>query len=320
MSASGAGRSPVRLLFIGGTGRSGSSLLERILDQSERLAAFGEIDKLFWSIETFDKRQLCGCGEPFATCPFWDRVITASFGSMAEFDPPALAAERDAVASRRHLKALFFGLGDADYERRARTFAAKVQRLYEQLSAACGHRTIVDSSKDPIWAAFLLKYTDFQINFLHLIRHPGAVAYSWQRVKQRPEITWETRMMNIFGARDVANRWLKVNLLCCLVRPRAHRSLGLSYERFARDPRGTLRAIARLVELPPTGLDAVFNDDGSIELTSGHTVMGNPSRMATSVRVHPDEEWRQQLSAADRRIVRQQTWPLLPLLSLYAVR
>ena len=320
MSAEPAAAPPVRILFIGGAGRSGSSVLERILDQSDHLAAYGEIDKLFWHLESFDKRQLCGCGEPFQDCAFWRRVVTASFGSMEAFDPAALGRERDRVANRRYLKPLFLGIASDDYRRRAEAFAVKVRRFYEALAAASGHRIIVDSSKDPIWAAFLLRYTDFRIHFLHLVRHPGAVAYSWQRVRQRPEITWEKRMMNVIAARVVANRWLKVNLLCCALRPRAHRALGLTYERFAAAPKESLRAIARLVGLPATAFDTILDADGSATLASGHTVMGNPSRMATAIRIRPDEEWRERLTSTDRRTVRRQTWPLLPLLTIYGGR
>jgi hypothetical protein len=45
--------------------------------------------------------------------------------------------------------------------------------------------------------------------------------------------------------------------------------------------------------------------------------MGNPSRMATAIRIRPDEEWRERLTSTDRRTVRRQTWPLLPLLTVY---
>ena len=49
-----------------------------------------------------------------------------------------------------------------------------------------------------------------------------------------------------------------------------------------------------------------------IPLTVQHTVAGNPSRFARDrILLKPDDEWRGNMAAADRRRVELLTWPLL---------
>ncbi|MFW5681243.1 MAG: sulfotransferase [Pseudomonadota bacterium] len=309
----------IRILFIGGIGRSGSSLLERLLDQSDDFAAFGEIDKLSWSKERFDKRQLCGCGEPFQACPFWRDVMARAVGGMESFDPRRFADQRDVAAGRNAKWALLRGRGDAAHEAAFGRLADSLQALYGALHEACGGRVIVDSSKDALYAMALSRLPNVELSFLHLLRDPRAVAYSWQRQKKRPEIAWEERMMDVFAPDEVARRWVRANAMALAARWRATRSMGLTYESFVRDPSATLAAIADFVGVSRSAIDGLIRD-GEASLVPGHTVMGNPDRMARSVRIRLDDAWRRELGAAERRRVQRQVWPLWPLFWWYDSR
>ena len=71
-TASQARRSQPTVLFIAGTGRSGSTLLERALGVMPGYVNVGELVDLFRRVAAEDER--CGCGERFSTCPFWREV------------------------------------------------------------------------------------------------------------------------------------------------------------------------------------------------------------------------------------------------------
>ena len=58
--------SPQKVLYIGGFGRSGSTLVERILGQLPGFCSAGEIVFL-WQRGLIDG-QLCGCGVPVPEC------------------------------------------------------------------------------------------------------------------------------------------------------------------------------------------------------------------------------------------------------------
>jgi len=83
---------PVRVLYIGGLGRSGSTLIERLLGQVPGVCAVGELVHLWDRGITEDER--CGCGEPFRQCPFWSQV-----GKTAASFPPS----RGGISARKRV-------------------------------------------------------------------------------------------------------------------------------------------------------------------------------------------------------------------------
>ena len=81
---------PFRVLYIGGWGRSGSTLLDRLLGQAEGSFSVGEMRDL-WLRGVLENRR-CGCGEPFDSCPFWTRGRSRSvrwLGCRSREDHPS---------------------------------------------------------------------------------------------------------------------------------------------------------------------------------------------------------------------------------------
>src|SRR4051794_38468775 len=70
----GEGKAPgPSIVYIGGTGRSGSTLLARLLSGVPGVVAVGELRYVLDRGMTQD--HLCGCGRPFRACPFWHDVF-----------------------------------------------------------------------------------------------------------------------------------------------------------------------------------------------------------------------------------------------------
>ena len=72
--------SGLRVVYIGGYTRSGSTLLDRLLGATPGAVSVGELRHL-WSMGFIEDR-FCGCGEPFSACPFWRRVVGDAFPAM----------------------------------------------------------------------------------------------------------------------------------------------------------------------------------------------------------------------------------------------
>jgi hypothetical protein len=70
MSAGPAGVPTV--IYVAGSGRSGSTLLERTLGEITGFVNVGELIDLFRRVVREGER--CGCNEPFESCPFWSGV------------------------------------------------------------------------------------------------------------------------------------------------------------------------------------------------------------------------------------------------------
>jgi len=71
--------SPERVIYIAGSGRSGSTLVERTLGAIPGWVNIGELIELFRKPSV--AAELCGCGQPFSSCVFWYEVGRSAFGS-----------------------------------------------------------------------------------------------------------------------------------------------------------------------------------------------------------------------------------------------
>src|SRR5262252_9835277 len=83
------GQAPI-VLYIAGSGRSGSTLLERALGEIPGFVNVGELIDLYRRVAEHGER--CGCGQEFARCPFWSRVGERAVGGWQE---QKLTATRD---------------------------------------------------------------------------------------------------------------------------------------------------------------------------------------------------------------------------------
>jgi hypothetical protein len=135
------------------------------------------------------------------------------------------------------------------------------------------------------------------------------VAFSWRRVRRRPEITWREQDMPRYPVVRSAMAWDVANLAAeasRLVVPYAF----LRYEDLVREPRGQLARLAR--ELGLGDVDLSFVRDHSATLTAAHTVAGNPMRFAEgTIELRADTEWTTDMPGRQRVVVTSLTLPLL---------
>jgi len=57
-----------KLVYIGGYGLSGSTLLEYLLTANPEVAGRGEVAR---HLRSFGRRKICTCGQPMRGCPVW---------------------------------------------------------------------------------------------------------------------------------------------------------------------------------------------------------------------------------------------------------
>ena len=286
-------------------------MVERLLDRYPDSISLGEIHQIFSHWINFDKRQSCGCGAQFQSCPFWTDVLGRSIGGMKNFDPKAWSRRRAALVGDRHHCELLFGIGSRDYYEDLYAFADDIGKFYSAIADVGGAKVIVDSSKAPLWAILLQRVPWIEVRMLHFVRNPYATAYSWQRRKRMPEVWWEERYMPVYSAAEIGRRWRAAFLTTLAAGRTMARYMRIHYEDFVEDPNGQLDKIANFAGLPELDGSPIITD-GKVRIEPGHAIMGNPMRIEESITIRPDDEWRTGLSAADRRAVRRYVWPLAP--------
>jgi len=304
--------SPLDILYIGGFGRSGSTLVERCLGQLDGFCAAGELRHV-WE-RGFAQNQLCGCQVPFRECAFWRAVFDEAFGGFDRVDPAAMAALVQRVNRTRYIPYLALrqpAAYRADYAR----FAAALRPLYRAIQRVSGCRWLIDSSKEPSYAFVLAALPGVRLSVVHLVRDSRAVAFSWMKKKEIPDVHWKRAYMHRYSAAQSAAWWATFNGLCHAFRWSAARYVRVYYEEFARQPAAALTRILTAIGEPPA---LPFLRGGTATLAPNHTASGNPSRfLVGDVDIRPDEEWRARMAPRERRLVTACT---LPLLAAYGYR
>jgi hypothetical protein len=296
----------VTVLYIGGLGRSGSTLVERLTGQLPGACAVGELVHLWQRGITEGER--CGCGQPFRQCPFWQQAGKAAFGGWDEIDTGRIAALRARVDRNRFIPRLAARSAGAGPGPALDEYTSYYARLYAAIAEVSGCELMVDSSKHPSLAHCLRRQDGVDLRVLHLVRDSRAVAYSWGRAVRRPDTDRESYMTR-YSPAVAAAQWNGQNAAFHLLRGMP--VMRLRYEDVVAAPQAALRRIAEFSGLPAQRSFTFLGADWA-ELEPGHSVSGNPMRFATGkIAIRRDERWRAGLPAGQRREVTALTFPLL---------
>lgn len=307
-----------RVVYLGGFGRSGSTLLERMLGACPGWTNVGELVDLPRSVQPDDER--CGCGEPFSACPFWQSVGARSFGGWEPAAMQRLAALRGQVARQRLVPALL-ALAKGRGARRQRSLVEEYQSaygaIYRAAAAESGATTVVDASKGPAHglALGLRLATDpgYDLTMVNLVRDPRGVAWSWSRRKhERPQAGGRAEMWSIGVGRSAA-QWAALQAEMDVIgRMSGIPVVRVRYEDLVAHPREALADLLSRLGVADTDEALTHVDDHAVTLAASHGLSGNPSRFQHgTLDLVTDDEWRRSMPPGERRMITTATWPWL---------
>ncbi len=298
----------VKVVYIAGSGRSGSTLLEKILGLHPDIFAAGEL-RYIWD-RSFLENQLCSCGKPFYKCDFWNYVIKSMNIKRDAVYIENIIKENRKIDRIRYIFIYPFLLN------RIRNFCSRVKSLYESIYYNSGKKIIVDSSKHVSYL-YLLSMCDFiDLKIIHILREPKAVAYAWQKKKVRPEFTNKIEYMPQFSVVRSSVDWIVQNMLIYnLGRKNKRNYFKLLYEDFVKNPKREIRNILKFLELNEAAIEDTFLSDRKVFLREIHSVAGNPMRFKRGeVEIFVDEEWKFKFPLAKKLCVDLITFPFKKLL------
>ena len=259
-----------KLVYIGGYGRSGSTLLEYLLTASAEVVACGEVATVVRRGP--NRKRNCTCGRKAMECPVWQFFDPRAHASQGSWSHPDLSLALLAQFSDR------YGL-------------------------------MINSSKtswDAARAPFALRHRlgqDFL--FVHIVRDPRAVCWSAIRRSDRrasgPTNHFLRSAWTTLG-------WWAANLTCEAFRwlhPRQY--LRLRYEDLARSPRETLHYLfQRAFRLPDIDFSEPGTSDNRHQLY-GNRMRHQSLSLAD---VAEDDRWKVEMPRADQRFVSCLSWRL----------
>ncbi len=276
-----------KVIYIAGEGRSGSTLLERILGQHPKIFAAGELIYI-WE-RSFIENQLCSCNKSFYDCEIWKGIILNFRKKVPNMNPSEII---DAFMSTSRIRHYFFKK-DFNKTKYAQFINGIYTNLYTAILETVNREFIVDSSKQPVFAHILKENPNLELYILHIVRDPRAVAYSWQKKKVRPEIKNKVEYMPRYSPIRTAISWNVVNKISFDLSKESNvQYLLVRYEDLVSNPKEVLKKIYSFLNLEDN-LESLFLDEKTILLSQNHTVAGNPMRFKTGeIKLSPDEKWK----------------------------
>jgi Sulfotransferase family len=318
---------PVKVLYILGAGRSGSTILDIVVGNHPDLQSTGELANLVrtgWvggdTLGGIERRRLripiCTCGkrldipeieDPAEACPFWSSVRREWVRRVGPRDDiesyPALQDEFEKFT--RWPRLLRERLRPSP---RFQSYARLTRAFFESIRAVSGKPVIVDSTKAPSRAFALSMVPGIDLRVAHLVRDARGVMSSRRKTLRKDVeagIEWTQESRPIW---ETAVVWVLFNLISewVCVQVGADRAVRLRHEDLYEDTGGELDKIGLLTESDLRGVAAAASSGKTMQV--GHNIGGNRMRKSESVTLKPDpQEWRSALSASEQRL----SWALM---------
>ena len=299
----------MRVLYIVGVGRSGSTLLERMLGAIPGWVNAGELNAIFCRVALQDQR--CGCGTAFSQCPFWKEVGTRAFGGWGPV-AARIAELQPRVVRQRHVLRLLSGHADATYLHELDEYLEVHRRLYRAIAEVSGAETVVDASKSTAQLFALRRISELDLRIVNLVRDSRGVARSWSKAGIRKPQSPAGEEMSTYPPYRLAVLWAALQLECGVLGAVEARATRLRYEDLVARPRPALARALDDVDLRVSAQDLAHVHDGSVDLEPSHGVAGSRSRFTSGrIELAVDDAWRSSLAPGARRVVTALTLPQL---------
>jgi hypothetical protein len=286
-------RQDIAVLYVIGSGRSGSTIFGAAAGLHPKTIAVGELNRLGREEDPLRTRR-CSCGEILIDCPFWSEVMalwdryrgTTSFERFRALQPryERLRSFPFLLKEHRHPSASF------------RAYQEATLKLYEAVAKVSGAQVLVDTSKYAMRAAALKTIGGLDVRFVHLIRDGRGVFWSLKKYDRRRRV-WIKRMRSKTKTWLTPFEWLMLNRIAEAV-TRDARFVRIRYEDFVSSPQRNMNEVGGLLGLDFDEVGRGLGEGSPINF--GHMVAGNMVRLNGPVSLKLDESWEGELPGFER--------------------
>lgn len=286
----------VKILYVMGTGHSGSTVLDIVLSSHPELFGCGEL--MQFSNPRVLRDGSCSCGARIADCEFWSGVYRRWREKSEGAELSVLERLRHRYEHLRHLPrfVLFPPEGEA-FE----SYSRHTRALYEAVLERSARNVVVDSSKVPMRALMLSRMPWADLHILHLVRDGRAVAWSYYKVllRQQAEGAPVGRVRRLLRIFRYSVEWVGIHLVCEYVLRRCRcRQVRIRYEDFVADPARCVRSIGELLGMDLSSTLSLLEQDGSVPVS--HCLAGNRARMTGRLTLRTDTDWEKRMSRFEK--------------------
>ncbi len=259
------------ILYVMGTGRSGTTILEVLLTNDDGITGTGELKHIFR--DAFVRDLQCSCGRSGHQCELWARVLHTSGWSREDCE--TLRATVEQLEGHANFPSVYLGRTNQQLLDR---YATASTTLFRSIARIMGSAVVVDSSKYPARALLLERLYPGKVKVLCITRSAQGLIAAFQKKndgEQRPK-----------GRIAVIVYFLYVLLCMRLVRLRLRdRCHVVRFEDLNRDP---VRSLEEIERWSGYRLDTARAKTSSRDwFDVGHIMTGNRLRKKGRVKFDP---------------------------------
>lgn len=280
----------IKVLYIAGAPRTGSTLLALLLGELDGFWSIGEGARALFNARLRSQAVPCSCGSQVSECPFWKDIIR-------EIDSETEKFGREKIRIP-YLPLLMGPIKPRTFQNQFQQFLSKTEELYKLVAKNAGCKVIVDSSKNPPHAFMLSQIPGMDLYVVHLVRDPRGVISSWSKPK---------KYLKRLSVKRVILNLLSFNFLSELLRRYAKGYLLIRYEDLVHNPPETLKKIANFVNEDAKDLD--FLEKTRARIGVQHLLASNPDKYTQGWISIEEQTWN--LSRQKHLLVSLMTFPLL---------
>lgn len=245
------------ILYIMGTGRSGTTMLEILLSADDEVCGVGELTHIFR--DGFEGGKTCACGQAFSQCAFWGRIqqqLSYPFRQVLQFSDLFNRIDWH----KGFLTILFHTLSKEEIK----AYARINNELYTACADVSGSGVIVDSSKYPARALMLSRQYGSAVKIICLTRSAEGILNAFQKtdVEQPSKSPLAVLFYYIYV------------LICCRIVAIVTKNVHfISFEDLSAFPLETIKSIENF-----TGISFVESKKRikqNLAFTPGHIITGN---------------------------------------------
>lgn len=272
--------SKIKLIYIAGEIRSGTTVLDLLISDSRDVISVGELLNLEDFIDKKDIGKscnwICSCGKQVENCTFWSNIIDRHI---------AIRNNRITTKARKIYS-----------DEQNMQIAENCWNIAKKIAENEKKKIILDSSKTDLQLKFLEKTKNGnKLIVIYLIRDSRAVSYS----KSNWDIKFNRRKKPAFTRHMI--RWLitNISIIKLLSKKNKTESIVLSYEIFAKHPSRTLKMI-----FEKFNINSADKDLNIISLAGKHTIAGTPNKSRLKNKpITLDTRWKKIINSKNKPMI-----------------
>lgn len=298
-----------KVIYIVGSSRSGSTILNILLGNIDGVFAAGELNHYMRAGANSD--SYCSCGRPVTTCEFWTSVRNASDDMTKDHTH----SFQDLTNTIENWRSLLSTNNKSSGNRLKQAYADYSDAYYDSILKISKNNFVVDASKSPVRLLHLLSNSNHEYKVIHTVRDPRGVCASlnksWKKdVERGIEVNLAGRPY-----RKIIKELYLLSFLTILARLRTRKGnfLQVRHEDLVSRTKGTINNLQNFLEVDCHELAEHVANGG--ELQQSHNVGGNRLRMQKAIKISPTTDlWHENLSKTKAVLV---TIAIIPLRLIY---